>query len=147
METTEPRRKVAWTNWLVSRYWAFISGSEDIASVERSIRKGRVGGVWLLPTEMSGPAKTAELVNRLQAAAPQPLLVGVDAEAGMGLVMRGGTLLPTAMALGASRDLGLVRDAGRVTAAEAGACGINAVAAPVLDVNVNPANPIINTQA
>ena len=127
--------------------WAFVTGSEDLGPVERAIRKGRVGGVWLLPTQMSGPAETAELVNRLQAAAPQPLLFGVDAEAGMGLVMRGATLLPTAMALGASRDEDLARAAGQVTAAEAAACGINAVAAPVLDVNVNPSNPIINTRA
>lgn len=127
--------------------WAFIGGAEDLDGVEAAIRKGRVGGVWLLPTEMSSPAGTAELINRLQAAAPQPLLVGVDAEAGLGLVMRGATLLPTAMALGASGDENLVRAAAAVTAAEAAACGINTVAAPVLDVNVNPANPIINTRA
>src|SRR5579884_223302 len=127
--------------------WGFISSSEDVEAAERSIRKGRVGGVWLLPTEMPDPGAATELVNRLQSAAPQPLLVGVDAEAGMGLVMGGATLLPTAMAIGAAGDTALARAAGEVTAAEAGACGINAVAAPVLDVNVNPANPIINTRA
>ena len=127
--------------------WAFVTGSEDLDQLEKSIRKGRVGGVWLLPTEMNNPSETAALVNRLQEAAPQPLLVGVDAEAGLGLVMQGATLLPTAMALGASGDPDLVRAAAAVTASEAAACGINAVAAPVLDVNINPANPIINTRA
>ena len=127
--------------------WAFVSSSEDIDAVEVSIKKGRVGGVWLLPTEMHGPEETARLVNRLQEAAPTPLLIGVDAEAGMGLVMGGGTLLPTAMALGASRDPHLVHAAADVTAAEAAAVGVNAVAAPVLDVNFNPTNPIINTRS
>ena len=127
--------------------WAFVSSSEDIDAVEVSIKKGRVSGVWLLPTEMHGPEETARLVNRLQSAAPTPLLIGVDAEAGMGLVMGGGTLLPTAMALGAAEDRNLVRAAAAVTAAEAAAVGINAVAAPVLDVNINPANPIINTRS
>ncbi len=127
--------------------WAFISSSDDIEVVERSIRKGRVGGIWLLPTEMKDAKSTAELVNRLQQAAPVPLLVGVDAEAGMGLVMGGATQLPTAMALGATGDPSLVREAAAVTGAEAAACGINAVAAPVLDVNINSANPIINTRA
>jgi beta-N-acetylhexosaminidase len=127
--------------------WAFVSSSEDIDAVEVSIKKGRVSGVWLLPTEMHGPEETARLVNRLQAASPIPLLIGVDAEAGMGLVMGGGTLLPTAMALGAAADPELVRKAAAVTAAEAAAVGINAVAAPVLDVNINPANPIINTRS
>lgn len=127
--------------------WAFISSAEDIDAAERAAREGRVGGIWLLPTQMHSPADTAALVNRLQAAAARPLLIGVDAEAGMGLVMGGATYLPTAMALGAARDPELVRQAAVVTAAEAHACGINMVAAPVLDVNVNPANPIINTRA
>lgn len=127
--------------------WAFISTKDDLESAEQAARKGHVSGIWLLPTEMRSPAETAALINRFQAVSPRPLLVGVDAEAGLGLVMGGATQLPTAMALGAADDPGLVREAAAVTAAEAGACGINTVAAPVLDVNVNPANPIINTRA
>jgi len=127
--------------------WAFISSARDIAPVEQSVREGCVGGLWLLPTEMHSPGETAELINRLQAVAPTPLLVGVDAEAGLGLVMGGATYLPTAMALGATGDPRLAYEAAAVTAAEARACGINAVAAPVLDVNINPANPIINARA
>ena len=127
--------------------WAFISSDADITSAEAAARAGRIGGVWLLPTQMTSPAVTAAIVNRLQAASTRPLLVGVDAEAGMGLVMGGATYLPTAMALGAAGDVALVREAAEVTAAEARACGINMVAAPVLDVNINPANPIINTRS
>lgn len=127
--------------------WAFISSAEDLDAAERAARAGRIGGIWLLPTQMTSPEETAAIVNRLQAASPVPLLVGVDAEAGMGLVMGGGTHLPTAMALGATGDRDLVRAAAAVTADEARACGVNMVAAPVLDVNCNPANPIINTRA
>ncbi len=127
--------------------WAFISSEADIAAAERAAREGRLGGVWLLPTQMPDPREASALVNRLQAASPRPLLIGVDAEAGLGLVMGGATLLPTAMALGAAGDPALAREAAAVTAAEARACGINTVAAPVLDVNVNPANPIINTRS
>ncbi|MGH2411434.1 MAG: glycoside hydrolase family 3 protein, partial [Chloroflexota bacterium] len=127
--------------------WAFISSDTDILAAEASARAGKIGGVWLLPTQMANPAETTALVNRLQAASPVPLLIGVDAEAGMGLVMGGATYLPTAMALGASGDPALVRDAAALTAAEARACGINMVAAPVLDVNINPRNPIINTRS
>jgi beta-N-acetylhexosaminidase len=127
--------------------WAFISTGQDLELAEKAARKGHIGGIWLLPTEMRSPAETVALVNWLQAASPRPLLVGVDAEAGMGLVMGGATQLPTAMALGASGDPHLVCEAGAVTAAEARACGINTIAAPVLDVNVNPDNPIINTRA
>ena len=127
--------------------WAFISSADDLNVAERAARKGRLGGIWLLPTLMTGPAETVAIVNRFQALSPCPLLVGVDAEAGLGLVMGGATLLPSAMALGAAGDSDLVRAAGAVTASEARACGINTVAAPVLDVNINPANPIVNTRA
>ena len=127
--------------------WGFISAGDEIAGAEDAARNGRLAGVWLLPTEMRSAAETAMLVNQLQMASPVPLLVGVDAEAGLGLVMGTATHLPTAMALGATRDPQLVREAAWVTAAEAHACGINAIAAPVLDVNVNPRNPIINTRA
>ncbi|HEX6508032.1 MAG TPA: glycoside hydrolase family 3 N-terminal domain-containing protein, partial [Chloroflexota bacterium] len=127
--------------------WGFISARDDLPAVEEAAQKGHLGGIWLLPTEMRSATDTAALVNRLQMVSPQPLLVGVDAEAGMGLVMGTATQLPTAMALGATGNLDLVRDAALVTAAEATACGVNAVAAPVLDVNVNPDNPIINTRS
>lgn len=127
--------------------WAFIMSRDDLEPVSQSVQEGRLGGVWLLPTEMRSAAETVTLVNWLQASSPVPLLVGVDAEAGLGLVMGGATELPTAMALGAADDLELTQAAAIVTAAEAGACGINAIAAPVLDVNVNPANPIINTRS
>jgi beta-N-acetylhexosaminidase len=120
---------------------------DDFALAEQAARAGRISGIWLLPTQMHSPDEAAELVNRVQAAARVPLLIGVDAEAGLGLVMGGATYLPTAMALGAANDPDLVRAAAEVTAAEARACGINVVAAPVFDVNINPANPIINTRS
>jgi beta-N-acetylhexosaminidase len=127
--------------------WAFIMSRDDLEPASQAAQEGRLGGVWLLPTEMRSAAETATLVNWLQASSPVPLLVGVDAEAGLGLVMGGATELPTAMALGAADDLALTAAAAAVTAAEAGSCGINTIGAPVLDVNINPANPIINTRS
>lgn len=127
--------------------WAFIMSHDDLEPVSQAAQDGRLGGIWLLPTEMRSAAETVTIVNWLQASSPVPLLVGVDAEAGLGLVMGGATELPTAMALGATGDTSLTRAAASVTAAEAAACGINAIAAPVLDVNVNAANPIINTRS
>ncbi|MCA1599064.1 MAG: hypothetical protein LC769_08605 [Chloroflexi bacterium] len=62
--------------------WAFISSAQDLTSVEGAVREGRVSGIWLLPTEMHSPGETAALIDRLQAVAPTPLLIGVDAEAG-----------------------------------------------------------------
>jgi beta-N-acetylhexosaminidase len=59
----------------------------------------------------------------------------------------GATLLPTAMALTATGDTTLAYAHGRITAAEARAGGLHMALAPVLDVNVNPRNPIINTRS
>jgi beta-N-acetylhexosaminidase len=129
--------------------WAYTGtpAPERTTEMEQAARRGLIGGVYLSPFQMPGPAATAELLNRLQAAAPVPLLVGVDAEAGLGRVMAGATHLPSMMALGAIGDPALAREAAAVTATEARACGINTAFAPVLDVNVNPANPIINTRS
>ena len=127
--------------------WAFIKSADQVASVEEAARAGRIGGIWLLRSEMNSPGETATLVNRIQAASRHPLLVGVDAEAGLGHVMGGATELPNAMAQGATGDPAFARAAAQVTAIEAASCGINVVAAPVLDVNINPSNPIINIRS
>ncbi len=127
--------------------WAFIKSADQIDPVEGAARAGRISGVWFLRSEMDSPGDTAALINRLQSASPRPLLVGVDAEAGLGHVMGGATELPNAMAQGATGDPEYAREAARVTALEAAACGINVIAAPVLDVNINAANPIINTRS
>lgn len=148
VETKPVRESIETVGELVGQLlWAFISTKDDLELAGQAARRGRVSGIWLLPTEMRSPEDAVTLINWLQGVSPTPLLVGVDAEAGMGLVMGGATHLPTAMAIGATQDPQLAREAGRVTAEEAAACGINAIAAPVLDVNVNPLNPIINTRA
>jgi beta-N-acetylhexosaminidase len=127
--------------------WGFIGAEDRVEPAVQAARDGRLGGIWLLRSEMRSPSATASLINRLQDVSPLPLLIGVDAEAGLGLVMVGATELPTAMALGATGDTELTSRAAVVTASEARACGINAIASPVLDVNINPANPIINTRS
>ena len=88
-----------------------------------------------------------------------PLLVAADFESGAGfrvsgiyalpnmLEMSGATMLPPAMALGATDDEDLARIAGSITGTEARALGVQLAFAPVLDVNNNPANPIINTRS
>jgi beta-N-acetylhexosaminidase len=90
---------------------------------------------------------TAALVNRLQRRARVPLLFASDFEGGVGTQLRGGTRLPRAMALAATGDMESAAEAARITAREGRAIGIHVNFYPVLDVNNNPANPIINTRA
>ena len=105
------------------------------------------------------PLEAAVKFNRLQRLADVPLLVTADMEHGPGQLLNGGTVLPyglqngggtrfpPAMGLGAAADEGLAYELGRITALEARAVGVHLNFAPVLDVNNNPANPIINTRS
>ncbi|BAU45064.1 glycoside hydrolase family 3 N-terminal domain-containing protein [Leptolyngbya sp. O-77] len=109
-----------------------------------------VGGVILLG---GSAAEVAGRSHLLQSWAELPLLIAADVEEGVGQRFSGATWFPPPMALGelAQRDLpAALRDAeamGAALAQEALAVGINWVLAPVVDVNNNPANPVINVRA
>jgi len=89
----------------------------------------------------------APIVNGLHRHAKTPLLFASDFENGAGQQVQGATLLPSNMAVGATRNPELARKKGAVTAAEAVALGVRWVFAPVLDLNTNPDNPVINTRS
>ena len=93
------------------------------------------------------PLEAASTLNRLQAIAAVPLLNTADFEAGVGFRIAGATSFPRAMAFGAARDEQLAFEAGRVTGREARALGVHVNFAPVVDVNNNPRNPVINTRS
>ena len=93
------------------------------------------------------PLAAASIANRLQAIAAVPLLNSADFETGVGFRIDGATTFPRAMAFGAAGDDRLAFEAGRVTALEARALGIQVNFAPVADVNNNPRNPVINTRS
>ena len=98
-------------------------------------------------------------LDELQRISALPLLVTSDMENGPGmrlggiyslphlLPQGGGTVFPPLMALGATGSESLARELGRVLGAEARAVGVHLTFGPVLDVNSNPENPIINTRA
>lgn len=108
------------------------------------IQKYNIGGIWFARVEAK---KIAEDLNAFQRASKYPILVTVDFEKGAGTYVDGATDLPINMALGASRDPKLVYEAARLTAKEARALGVHLNYAPVLDVNNNPKNPVINTRS
>ncbi len=118
--------------------------SEQYARFLHAIEKLGVGGFIIY----NGDAlTTAALTNRLQTRARVPLLFASDFEGGVGMQLRGGTRLPRAMALAATGDTESAAEAARITAREGRAIGVHVNFYPVLDVNNNPANPIINTRA
>ena len=131
-------------------------GSEGQQRLRRLVEDQKIGGVVM---SVGSPTEVAVKLNALQAAAEVPLLVGSDLEAGAGRRLRGAVHVPTGlelggatefpphMALGAAGDPALAYETGRVTALEARAVGIHVTFAPILDVNNNPDNPIINVRS
>jgi beta-glucosidase len=109
-----------------------------------------IGGVILLGGSAGELALRSQL---LQDWAKIPLLVAADIEEGVGQRFEGATWFPPPMAIGdiARKDLHqaqlYAQQMGAITAKEALAIGINWVLAPVVDVNNNPQNPVINVRA
>ncbi|MEM8639504.1 MAG: glycoside hydrolase family 3 N-terminal domain-containing protein [Cyanobacteria bacterium P01_G01_bin.54] len=107
-----------------------------------------VGGVIVL----GGTAAEVSLrTAQLQQWAQTPLLIAADIEEGVGQRFEGATWFPPPLALAAIADPDqasrLARQMGQITAEEAVALGINWLLAPVVDVNNNPNNPVINVRA
>jgi beta-N-acetylhexosaminidase len=98
-------------------------------------------------TTLGHPLEAASIINRVQAIAPVPLLNTADFEAGVGFRIAGAPSFPRLMAFGAARDERLAQEAGRITGEEARALGVHVNFAPVVDVNNNPRNPVINTRS
>ncbi|HET7459371.1 MAG TPA: glycoside hydrolase family 3 N-terminal domain-containing protein [Gemmatimonadaceae bacterium] len=162
------RQKAAQMVWPRTFGEYLAADAEEWRRLERDAREDSVGGFII---SVGSPAEIASTANALQRASDVPLLVGADLEAGAGFRARGGyylanaidlggaPLFPPNMAMGAAA-LGalaagadsataarMVYEEARATAAEGRALGIHVAFAPVLDVNNNPANPVINTRS
>jgi beta-N-acetylhexosaminidase len=139
--------------WLLGDYSA--ADAPAFAAVTRLVTEQKVGGIVM---SLGSPGEVASKLNYLQSRADVPLLVGADLEPGLGRLeggvftpslMTGGsaTVLPSTMAIGATGSVEMARRAGQITGVEAVATGVRLVFAPVVDVNNNPANPVINVRS
>ena len=129
----------------------------EFLELVRYVEEAGIGGVAI---SIGLPHSYGAKLNALQARARVPLLVTSDFENG-GPGMRinhsyalptllpqgGGTSFPPTMAFGAIGQASFAQEYGRITAREARAVGVHLNFAPVLDVNSNPANPVINTRS
>ena len=119
----------------------------ELGAVRDPVGLAREGVGGFHVSRKTPPREVLAVTNRLQRAAPLPLLTTADFEWGVGTPTSNFTSLPAAMAYGAAGREDLAETGGAVTALEARAMGINVVFAPVADVNNNPLNPIINTRS
>jgi beta-N-acetylhexosaminidase len=114
-------------------------------NVSNLIAKYNIGGVCVF---QGSPVKQAEIINRLQAKAKTPLMMCIDAEWGVGMRIIDSVLpLPKQMMLGAMKDETVVYRYGKLVAEQCKRIGLQVNYAPVVDVNNNPNNPVINDRS
>jgi len=129
--------------------------ADDYSPIVRDIRAGRVGGVILFDRDLAlqsdqrnirSPRQLKKLIRSLQAAAAIPLLVAVDQEGGQVARLKekhGFPATVTAQSLGDLDEPEETRRQAESIAAVLAKAGINLNFAPLVDLNVNPGNPII----
>ena len=120
--------------------------SEILDQVREWIDTYKIGHVYVAGSKMD-PLITAQLINDMQQASPLPLLIHSDLECGPGTKFDGGTIMTWPMAIAQTRSEKLAYDWGAITAKESRAMGIHLINSPVLDVNINADNPVINVRS
>lgn len=140
--------------WVGGEYAAV--GSPEFEQVRKWVEEEKVGGLIL---SIGMPHSYGAKLNEMQRRAAVPLLISSDMENGSGmrlaniyafpslLAQGGGTVFPPVMSLGAIGSTDLAFQLGRILGREARAVGVHVTNGPVLDVNSNPLNPIINTRS
>jgi beta-glucosidase-like glycosyl hydrolase/CubicO group peptidase (beta-lactamase class C family) len=112
---------------------------------ENSVKKGitdyHIGGLVFF---QGSPEKQAELTNLYQSVSKVPLIIAMDAEWGVGMRLKDVISFPRQMTLGSIRDNSLIYELGAEIARQCRLLGVNINFAPVVDVNNNPSNPVIN---
>lgn len=110
----------------------------------RQVTENKIGGIIFFGAPIY---ETTILANRLQESARIPLLLSLDAETGIGMRFEDAENFPWAMAVAATGEPELANRMGQIAGREARAVGIRHIYAPVLDVNNNAANPVINVRS
>jgi len=112
--------------------------------IESLVRKEKVGGLIFM---QGGPVRQVNLVNRYQNAAEIPLMMAQDAEWGISMRLDSTIRFPRNMTLGAIRDSMPLFELGLEIGRQCRLVGVQVNFAPVVDVNNNPRNPVINDRS
>lgn len=137
---------------LGERLLLWFDGFAPPADLLDLLRARPIGGVTMFRgANCQSPAQVRALTAALQQAARAggrpPLLICADQEGGQLQAIAGLTGFPGNMALGAAGDPDLARRVGAAIGRELAAVGVNVNYAPAVDVNLNPANPVIGTRS
>ena len=117
---------------------------EHVDEITELIKKYKIGGLIFF---QGGPIRQAILTNKYQSLAETPLLVSIDAEWGLAMRLDSTVKYSRQMMLGAIQDDALIYQMGADIAEQCKRLGIHVNLAPVIDVNNNPKNPVINSRS
>jgi beta-glucosidase-like glycosyl hydrolase/CubicO group peptidase (beta-lactamase class C family) len=138
MQTLTIDQRIAQCIWIAGYSNRDIDHEVEISDI---IRKYGVGGIVFF----QGTAeKQAELTNFYQRISKVPLIISLDAEWGVGMRLQNVERFPYQMTLGAINNDSLIYKFGTAVAMQFRRLGMQDNFAPVLDINVNAANPVIN---
>lgn len=120
-------------------------GPDHVRSVTQQIEKYKVGGLCFF---QGTPARQIQLVNKYQSLSKTPLFVSMDAEWGPSMRLKEHAVtFPRQLTLGAIQNNELIYRLGEEIARELKLIGVNYNFAPVVDINNNPRNPVINDRS
>ena len=117
------------------------------AELSEAIRKYKFGGIILFAENTPETEQTVRLIDQMQQAASYPLLISIDQEGGTVTRLGQGTNFGGNMALTATGNIQNTIDVSNAIGEELSALGIQIDFAPVVDVNVNPNNPVIGVRS
>ena len=118
--------------------------SSDYRRIQNLIVNEKIGGLIFFK---GNSIQEAEMINDFQSQSQIPLLISADFERGTKMRLDDGSLFPSNMGIGATRNPDLAYKMGLQIAKECRAIGVHQNYSPVMDVNNNPLNPIINVRS
>lgn len=112
--------------------------------ISRLIKEFHIGGLIFY---QGSPYNQAHLTNKFQSFSKIPLLISIDAEWGLSMRLDSTTAFPKQMTLGAIQSNNLIYQMGQEIGKQCKRLGVNMNMAPVVDINNNPNNPVINSRS
>ncbi len=119
-------------------------GKKDLDYVETLIKKYNVGGLAFFK---GSALKQIELTKRYRKLSKIPLFIAMDSEWGLGMRLNDAISYPKQLTLGAIRNNRLIYEMGYEIGEQLNRIGVNFSYSPVVDINNNPNNPIINDRS
>lgn len=133
---------------MIVRLSSINTRTREITFYDEQVRKAvteyNVGGICLF---QGNPVKQANLINEFQHLAKTPVMISIDGENGIGMRMDSVQGLPRQMMMGAVTDSRIIYNYGRWVGEQCKRMGIQVNYAPVVDINNNPDNPVINDRS